>query len=432
MPAVRRGHSHASGTTMTDAFDREVYDGQELVFQWGDLGDSAYVIEDGCVEVLTGVGPELRRIAILTEGAMFGEVALLDRQPRTASVRALVPTRLIRIDRSHVEELLLRSDSVIQYLMQLLLARFRSTHDAAGLQLRQGSANTSGSTESIDLHKAAVRTLSLAQDLSDAIDRQQLELFYQPLIAFDQLAVVGYEALIRWHHPTLGLISPIEFIPLAEKTGLIHRIGQWVLHRAVADWAGLRPFCVTDADHPPFVSINLSAPELAGGDIVAAVKECLNLHQMPPQELRIELTETIIIQNMDAVAASLHALRALGIGIALDDFGTGYAGLDYLQSLPFTCLKIDKTFVQQINQSDRSRHIIKAALELARSIGLSTIAEGIETADIGAQLAAMGCSHAQGYHYGKPMPKQQMGAWALQHRAAQAARLPHHAVLSPS
>jgi|GEM_PF-755644 len=432
MPAVRRSHSHASGTTMTDAFDREVYDGQELVFQWGDLGDSAYVIEEGCVEVLTGVGPELRRIAILTEGAMFGEVALLDRQPRTASVRALVPTRLIRIDRSHVEELLLRSDSVIQYLMQLLLARFRSTHDAAGLQLRQGSANTSGSTESVDLHKAAVRTLSLAQDLSDAIDRQQLELFYQPLIAFDQLAVVGYEALIRWHHPTLGLINPIEFIPLAEKTGLIHRIGQWVLHRAVADWAGLRPFCVTDADHPPFVSINLSAPELAGGDIVAAVEECLNLHQMPPQELRIELTETVIIQNMAAVAASLHALRALGIGIALDDFGTGYAGLDYLQSLPFTCLKIDKTFVQQIGQSDRSRHIIKAALELARSIGLSTIAEGIETADIGAQLAAMGCSHAQGYHYGKPMPKQQMGAWALQHRAAQSAHQVRQAALIPS
>lgn len=403
---------------MTDAFDREVYDGQELVFQWGDLGESAYVIEEGCVEVLTGVGPELRRIAILTEGAMFGEVALLDRQPRTASVRALVPTRLIRIDRSHVEELLLRSDSVIQYLMQLLLARFRSTHDAAGLQKRPGGANTTDSVEAVDLHKAAVRTLSLAQDLSDAIDRQQLELFYQPLIAFDQLAVVGYEALIRWHHPTLGLISPIEFVPLAEKTGLIHRIGQWVLHRAVADWAELRPFCVTHADQPPFVSINLSAPELAGGDIVAAVKECLNLHRMQPQELRIELTETVIIQNMDAVAASLHALRALGIGIALDDFGTGYAGLDYLQSLPFTCLKIDKTFVQQVGQSDRSRHIIKAALELARSIGLSTIAEGIETADIGAQLSAMGCSHAQGYYYGKPMPKQQMGAWALQHQAA--------------
>ena len=132
----------------------------------------------------------------------------------------------------------------------------------------------------------------------------------------------------------------------------------------------------------------------------------------------------IIIQNMDDVAASLHRLRALGIGIALDDFGTGYAGLDYLQALPFTCLKIDKTFVQQVGKSERSLHIVKAALELARSIGLSTIAEGIEDAEIGAQLRALGCSHAQGYHYGKPMPKQQIATWALKHQAVQAADHP--------
>lgn len=409
---------------MTDAFDREIFEGQELVFQWGDPGESAYVIEEGCVEVLTGVGADQRRIAILTEGAMFGEVALLDRQPRTASVRALVPTRLIRIDRGHVEELLLRSDSVIQYLMHLLLSRFRSTHDAAGLHQQQRPASTaSAATSTVDLHKAAVRTLSLAQDLSDAIDRQQLELFYQPLIAFDGLTVVGFEALIRWHHPTLGLISPAEFIPLAEKTGLIHRIGLWVLHRAVADWAELRPFCIASPQHKPFMSINLSAPELGGGDIVAAVQACLAQHGMAPEELHIELTETIIIQNMADVAGALYRLRALGIGIALDDFGTGYAGLDYLQSLPFTCLKIDKTFVQQVTHSDRSLHIVKAALELARSIGLSTIAEGIEDAQIGARLSALGCSHAQGYHYGKPMPKEQMAAWSLRHQAAQADHL---------
>lgn len=412
---------------MIDAFDREVFDGQEMVFQWGDPGDSAYVIEEGCVEVLAGVGPQQKRIAILTEGAMFGEVALLDRQPRTAAVRTLVPTRLIRIDRSHVEELLLRSDSVIQYLMHLLLARFRSTHDAAGLQQQRqaassnGGAADTGTAETMDLHKAAVRTLSLAQDLSDAIDRQQLELFYQPLLAFEGLSVVGFEALIRWHHPTLGLINPAEFIPLAEKTGLIHRIGQWVLQRAVADWAALRPYCLGNAGQAPFMSINLSAPELAGGDIVQSIQRCLIRHGMDPSELHIELTETIIIQNMEAVAASLHALRALGVGIALDDFGTGYAGLDYLQSLPFTCLKIDKTFVQQLNQSERSRHIIRAALELARSIGLSTIAEGIEDAGIGSQLAALGCSHAQGYFFARPMPKQQIGAWATQRAAAQAA-----------
>jgi EAL domain-containing protein (putative c-di-GMP-specific phosphodiesterase class I) len=412
---------------MIDAFDREVFEGQELVFQWGDPGDSAYVIEEGCVEVLTGVGTEQRRIAILTEGAMFGEVALLDRQPRTASVRALVPTRLIRIDRSNVEELLLRSEPVIQYLMHLLLARFRSTHDAAGLQQRMGTAGSTpadAAPAAVDLHKAAVRTLTLAQDLSDAIERQQLELYYQPLIAFDQLAVVGFEALIRWHHPILGLVSPAEFIPLAEKTGLIHRIGLWVLQRAVADWAELRPFCVADPRHQPFISINLSAPELASGDTVAAVQACLREHGMAASELRIELTETIIIQNMGDVARALHSLRALGIGIALDDFGTGYAGLDYLQSLPFTCLKIDKTFVQQVNQSERSLHIIKAALELARSFGMSTIAEGIEDAEIGGRLAALGCGLAQGYHYGKPMAKDQVAAWAAKHRNAQAATSP--------
>ena len=406
---------------MTDAFDRQRFDTNELVFQWGDIGDSAYVIEEGCVEVLAGGGTEPTRIAMLSTGAMFGEVALLDRQPRTAAVRALVPTRLIRIDRSHVEELLLRADPVIQYLMRLLLARFRSTHDAAGLQQQSGArkALAADAVDTIDLHHAAVRTLSLAQDLSDAINLQQLELYYQPLIAFDQLTMVGFEALIRWNHPTLGLVSPAEFIPLAEKTGLIHRIGKWVLHQAVADWAALRPYCTHNTQHQPFVSINLSAPELAGGAIVQEIQDCLHRCGMQPAELRIELTETILIQNMEAVSRSLRELRALGVGIALDDFGTGYAGLDYLQSLPFTCLKIDKTFVQQIRQSERSVHIIKAALELARSIGLSTIAEGIEDHATGEELSKLGCSHAQGYYFGKPMPKNQVAAWLVKHQALQ-------------
>jgi EAL domain-containing protein (putative c-di-GMP-specific phosphodiesterase class I) len=406
---------------MTDAFDRQCFDTNELVFRWGDLGDSAYVIEEGCVEVLAGGGTEPTRIAMLSTGAMFGEVALLDRQPRTAAVRALVPTRLIRIDRSHVEELLLRADPVIQYLMRLLLARFRSTHDAAGLQ-QHPNAHKDAPTDAvktIDLHRAAVRTLSLAQDLSDAITLEQVELYYQPLIAFDQLTMVGFEALIRWNHPTLGLVSPAEFIPLAEKTGLIQRIGKWVLNQAVADWATLRPFCTHNARHKPFVSINLSAPELAGGEIVREIQSCLERNGMLPSELRIELTETIIIQNMELVSQSLLALRALGVGIALDDFGTGYAGLDYLQSLPFTCLKIDKTFVQQIGQSERSVHIIKAALALARSIGLSTIAEGIEDRATGDALSALGCSHAQGYYFGKPMPKNQIAAWLRNHQALQ-------------
>lgn len=399
---------------MSDTLNRELFQAQAMVFSWGEQGDSAYVIEEGCVEILTGTGPDQKRIALLGAGAMFGEVALLDRQPRTASVRALVPTRLIRIDRAHVEELLSRSDPVIQYLLGLLLARFRTSHDPRGTArepyVRSESQSSSISTE--DLHQSAVRTLSLAQDLSTAIDGRQFELFYQPLFAMDGLVMTGYEALIRWRHPTLGLINPAEFIPLAEKTGLIHRIGQWVLQQAVSDWAELRPYCRDDAQHRPYVSINLSAPELATTTIVKAVRDTLSEHKMDPRELRIELTETVIISNMDSVSNTVHQLRELGTGVALDDFGTGYAGLDYLQTLPFTCLKIDRAFVQQIHHSDRSVHIIQAALALAQSMGLSSIAEGIEDSATGERLAAMGCTHAQGYYYARPMSKSQISAWA--------------------
>lgn len=400
---------------MENAFDRAVFDTNDIVFAWGDPGDSAFVIEEGCVEVLGGLAPNQKRIALLTEGAMFGEIALLDRQPRTASVRALVPTRLIRIDRTHVDEMLTRSDPVVQYLVRLLLARIRNIQDHLGHLIHpRGQDPKDALANDADLHKSAVRTLSLAQDLADAIEHNQLELHYQPLVAFEGLQLSGFEALVRWRHPTLGLVSPGEFIPLAERTGLIHRIGQWVLERAVADWGQLRVFCVDDIDHPPFMSVNLSAPELATPGIAAVIQNCLQRANMPAQELRIELTETVIIQNMEGVAAALKELRAMGCGIALDDFGTGYAGLDYLQTLPFTCLKIDKTFVQQIHQSERSSHIIKAALELASSLGLSTIAEGIEDEGTGQRLASMGCSHAQGYFYGKPMPIAGITAWFKQ------------------
>ncbi len=406
---------------IANGFKREMFEGQMTVFQTGDSGDAAYVIESGCVEVLAG--SDLQRVAVLAEGAMFGEVALLDRQPRTATVRTLVPTRLVRIDRAHVEELLNRADPVIQYLLRLMLERFRNS--SGGALVGNGLASDHGlalqaALPALDLHAAAVRTLSLAHDLSDAIDGNQLALFYQPIILMNNATLVGFEALVRWRHPQLGMVSPEEFIPLAEKTGLIHRIGQWVLNRAALDWRELRPLCIADATHIPFISVNLSAPELCEPGIVESIQACMDVQQMQASELRIELTETIIISNVDAVSSALHRLRAMGVGIALDDFGTGYAGLSYLQTLPFSCIKIDKTFVQQMHTSGRSFQIINAALQLSRLLDITTVAEGIEDAPTGAALASMGCTYVQGYHYARPMPLASVAPWA-QAFAAQAA-----------
>jgi diguanylate cyclase len=263
-----------------------------------------------------------------------------------------------------------------------------------------------------DLHTLAVHTLSLAHDLADAITANQLVLHYQPIILLQDNVTVGFEALVRWQHPQLGMISPDEFIPLAEKTGLVHRIGAWVLQRAVADWPALRTWCNGSGAHRPFVSVNLSAPELCAPGIVSSIEECLTQHKMPADELRIELTETVIVSSLDAVSSAIHALRALGVGIALDDFGTGYAGLGYLQTLPFSCLKIDKTFVQQMHASQRSFHIVKSALELSRQLDLSTVAEGIEDEPTANALRDMGCTYAQGFYFARPMSVSATAAWA--------------------
>ena len=401
-----------------DNFARDSIAAGELVFRAGTPGDCAYVIEEGCVEVLREEAFGSQRVAVLAEGALFGEVALLDRQPRTATVRALLPTRLIRIERAHVESLLQQSDPVIRYLLQLLLARFRRTGgfalDRVETETIHDSFRPGGPVD--DLHAAAVRTLTLTSDLNAAIDRGQLEAFYQPIVEMRERSLVGFEALIRWRHPALGLVSPAEFVPLAEKTGVVHRIGAWVLDRALRDWTQLRAFCTGEAG-ARFMSVNLSAPELSGDDVVETVEATLARHQTTPAELRVELTETIIITRVAQVSSSLARLRGLGVSIALDDFGTGYAGLDYLQMLPFSSIKIDKSFIQQMPRSERSYHIVKSALELARRLSLEVVAEGIEDEATALSLLEMGCRHGQGYLFGKPMPVDRVAGWLAARRA---------------
>jgi EAL domain-containing protein (putative c-di-GMP-specific phosphodiesterase class I)/CRP-like cAMP-binding protein len=401
-----------------EGFVRENFDANVTVFQTGDSGDAAYVIENGCVEVLVGPPDGLRRVAVLAEGAMFGEVALLDHQPRTATVRTVTPTRLLRIDRTHVEELLGRADPVIQFLLRLLLERFRSSSARRAVAVGEQATADDALSVTPDLQAAAVRTLSLAHDLSNAIDSGQLDLYYQPIIHLPTRSVAGFEALVRWQHPSMGTISPDEFIPLAEKTGLIHRIGQWVMRRALRDWASLRALCPAAGGSAPFIGVNLSAPELCASGVFEWVAACLAESAVDPSELRIELTETAVIANLASVTETLDALRRMQIGIALDDFGTGYAGLDYLQSLPFSTLKIDKSFVSQMHEAERSFQIVKSALELSRLLKLSTVAEGIEDAHTANLLENMGCNLAQGYHFARPMPLQAAMVWA-QHYVAQ-------------
>lgn len=434
-------------TSAVKDLNLEQFQGNEIVFRAGDPGDSAYVIESGSVEILLGHETDAHRIHVLGQGELFGEIALLDGKPRSATVRTLTPTRLVRIQREHVQSMLLQSDVVVQYLVQVLLEHVRRAATVNhSLRLREAAliasvnqrlseqgagamtpaqiddASAAGGhpasappaqkgDEAGRLNVTAFQTLTLAQSLSEAIDDHQLELHYQPIIRFGDRKLAGFEALIRWRHPVRGMVRPDEFIALAERTGLIHRIGRFVLTQAVSDWGRLRSLCTANADHPAFMSINLSAPELCKSGIVEQVDSVLRAQAMDPAELRIELTETAMISNLEVISGVSERLRAMGVGIALDDFGKGYAGLDALQSLPFSCLKVDKAFVDRMHASTRSLQIIRSTLDMARLLGMTTVAEGIEDQATGDLLADMGCVYAQGYHFAKPMPANAVGAW---------------------
>ena len=401
------------------SLDVRHFEAGEIVFNRGDDATVAYVIESGSVEILRGTAGDYRRINMLGPGKLFGEIALLDGGTRTTTVRALAATCLVGIQRSHLENILAKAEPLIQYIVRILLEHVRraaggSTSEDPTLTQLLASAVEAGEAPGLSekFHRDAARILTFAQNLVSAIADDQLELYYQPIVNFKNRRLAGFEALIRWRHPSLGMVRPDEFIPLAEKTDLIHSIGDFVLRQALTDWQILRPLCDGALEGAaPFISINLSAPEFCKPHAFERIADSLNAHQTLPQELRIELTETVIISNFAVVSEVIHRLRGLGVGIALDDFGKGYGGLDYLQSLPFSCLKIDKSFVDKMHQSDRSKQIIQSTLELSARLGMSTVAEGIEDERSAELLAQMGCAYAQGYYFARPMNMAAVREW---------------------
>jgi diguanylate cyclase (GGDEF)-like protein len=246
----------------------------------------------------------------------------------------------------------------------------------------------------MDAQMQARRLLEL--DLRQALAARQLALFYQPLIDLRRSRSAGFEALIRWRHPKRGLVPPGDFIPLAEEIGLIKDIGAWVLHQACMDAAswpdGLK------------VAVNLSPVQFRSHDLVDLVAQALADSGLPGNRLELEITETVMLHDTEATLAMLHQLRTLGIHIAMDDFGTGYSSLSYLRRFPFDRIKIDQSFVRELNTRDDCNAIVRAIVSLGRELGMHTTAEGVETQDQLCTLGSVGCSEAQGYLFSPAVP----------------------------
>lgn len=252
-----------------------------------------------------------------------------------------------------------------------------------------------------EMDREVKHRVSLATELRTAISRGELELYYQPEVDLNSGDIIGLEALVRWHHPSRGLLEPKEFISVAETGGLIIELGRWVMRQACRQARVWMDMGIA----PEFVAVNLSAlqfrtPEELDKDITRALAE----HQLPPGMLELELTETVLMQTSRRNSDCLQALRDKGIGIAIDDFGTGYSSLDYLRQFPAERIKIAQSFVADIETSHGNRTIVRAALGLARELGLAAVAEGIETHGQLMLLKSWGCREGQGYYFARPLP----------------------------
>ncbi|WP_299490223.1 bifunctional diguanylate cyclase/phosphodiesterase [Acaryochloris sp. IP29b_bin.137] len=250
------------------------------------------------------------------------------------------------------------------------------------------------------MHARAVRLLQLENDLKRALQEQELNVFFQPIVCLADQRIIGFEALVRWMHPKLGLVSPLEFIPIAEETGLIYAIDRWMLKEACFRIQQWRKF----TEEPLSVSVNFSAKQFDQADVVFQVQQVLRETGIAPQHLMIEITESMLFSKAQSAVDTLYQLKQTGVGLSIDDFGTGYASLQYLQQLPVDTLKIDRSFIKQMDVDHLD--LVRSIIELAHDLGMKVTAEGVETAVQRRFLLDLGCQEAQGHLFSEPVDGQ--------------------------
>lgn len=263
-----------------------------------------------------------------------------------------------------------------------------------------------------DMHEEAKKILQIETDLRRAVENEEIEAYYQPIYSLADEKTVGFEALARWTHPELGLISPDRFIPIAEEIGLIHALGNSVLKTACRQMQHLR--MLDKANESIILSVNLSTKQFTQPSLVNDIKQILLETNFPPKNLKLEITESIFFEFKDRAIKMLHQLRDFGIEIDIDDFGTGYSNLGYLTNLPISTLKIDKSFIATIGNTENNLEIVETIVSLARGLGLKVIAEGVETEIQLAQLRKLNCEGAQGFYFSKPIRFQEVQEYIAQ------------------
>jgi len=392
---------------LDERFRRRLAEG-EVLFRAGDPGDCAYVVEAGQLEVSVDRDGQRDVLAEVGPGALLGEVALLDNGARMATVTATAPSVLRVLTRRHLGERLDAADPLLRHILHLLTARFR------GAVARRGSTGSRSPLPSEvrvtaewqrdEDQMLAIERLRLEQEMELALENGEFVLHYQPIMRLEDETVAGFEALIRWRHPQRGLLMPSQFIPVAEQSDLISRIGHWTLRAATEALSYLDAARPAAGEPPLFMTVNLSGRQFSDPQLVPVLTEALHRSGVGPGRLLLEITESSLLDRLRPAARLMRQCEALGVRLSVDDFGTGYSALSYLYRLPVSSVKFARAFIRDLTAYPVSQKVVGAVTHLARELAMDTICEGVETAAQAAVVRTLGVRYAQGFFYAGGMP----------------------------
>ncbi|MEM6781710.1 MAG: EAL domain-containing protein [Pseudomonadota bacterium] len=380
--------------------------GEVIMFQ-GDVGNNAYIIEEGRVEIIVGKpNGDFHSVGTRGPGTIIGEMAMVDDEPRTATIRALEDCKLLEITRNDFSRRLNNADPVIQSVAQVILTRYRDTLSRAEILKEPIDYPGPEELEKNLLEQSnAVEAIKMANDLKAAIDAgDQLYLHYQPIVSLKDGKVLGFEALMRWNHPEKGFISPNEFIPVAEDTGLIVDASRWALEESCNALKNIEGS--VGYDHDLFMSVNFSSSDFAESNFLDHVYDIISKTDISPHKVHLEITERLLMGQPENAKKTLDLCRKAGLSISIDDFGTGYSSLSYLHYFPIDKLKIDRSFIKNMHDDANAMALVKSIISLADNMNMVTVAEGVETKEDVNIIRDLGCIEAQGFYFAKPMANQ--------------------------
>ncbi|MBL4773105.1 MAG: EAL domain-containing protein [Alcanivoracaceae bacterium] len=368
----------------------------EQVFRVGDGADCAYIVEVGIISLYAETISD-SRIARLGKGELLGEMGVINNESRTVSAFAETDVELLVIDREQITKRLQNSDPIIRGVMELLLRRIRNMLNHS---ISDGfSIDYDDKTVAEGVHK-----IRFEKELFLAFENNEIINVYQPIVDLKSGNIAGFEALSRWQHSKIGMVSPFEFITLAEESDFIIPMGLKIFDNACKQLVGFQQARNQfNADlEPLFMSINVSAAQLAAKSFLDEIKKITNKYHIDPSHIKIEITESQVV-DYKHVLTWIDDCNAFGFKLSLDDFGTGYSGFQHLLELDFHTIKIDQTFVKSIDENPKSMIMLEVITNMAKRMGMSVVAEGIEDSRRADILTKIGVDYGQGYYFYKPM-----------------------------